>query len=54
MIVTRERVRQAVERALQLDSGRDLDRAIDAAAQSLGLPREAVADVAADLVGEAP
>lgn len=53
-IVARETVRAALERALGLDPGRDLDRAIDATAASLGLPREAVAEVAADLVGAAP
>lgn len=54
MITERTRVRAALERALSLDPSRDLDRAIDAAAQSLGLERSMVAEVAADLVVEAP
>lgn len=54
MIVARDHVRAALERALAMDPSRDLDTAIDAAAAALAMPREAVAEVAADFVGEAP
>lgn len=47
MIVSREAVRQAVARALVLDPG-DTEAAIAAAAQSLGLPVEVVAEVVAE------
>lgn len=43
MIYTRESVRAAVARAMLL--GQDLELAIEAAAQALGLPVEAVREV---------
>lgn len=46
-IVTRETVRQAVERALQLHH--DRDAAVAATAQALALPVEAVLDALADV-----
>ena len=44
MILGRNQVRAAVERALQLDPRRDLDAAIASAAAALCLPEEAVRD----------
>lgn len=44
-IIERDHVRQAVERALQLDPNHDMHAAIASAAQSLCLPVEAVEEV---------
>jgi hypothetical protein len=41
-IATRDQVIAAVDRALQLDPQRDLDAAMECAAQALALPVEAV------------
>ncbi len=40
MIVSRERIRQALMRAMHLSPARNVERAIDATAQALGVPRE--------------
>jgi hypothetical protein len=45
VIVSRDSVRAAVDRALALDPGQGLDTAVAAAAEALGLPVEAVREV---------
>lgn len=45
MIIQRDQVRAAVERALQLDPNGDIHAAIASAAQALCLPVEAVEEV---------
>lgn len=50
-VVDREKVRRAVQVALHLDPHHNLEDAVDAVAQALGLPREAVLQ-AIEPVGE--